>query len=98
MNTFLQIVLFFGLGAVAGFFCHRKPDAEHIWGPSALAATIASVVWLGGVYVFLWFNAPNALGPPMLWSIIKIWFLSFFCAAAVGGVKCYWASKNVQHD
>jgi hypothetical protein len=88
MSAILPILLIFILGSCASLIVHRCVLNRCI---CVLAgAGIATVLWIGGVYILLWLVAPNELGPPLLTPVL----LTFLTASAAAAVAMCLATRK----
>ena len=83
MNTVLPISIILGLGGLAGLILHRRGRSP--WITSVIAAVIATLAWVGGVYLLFWVTvAPNEIGPPLLEPVLLTFGTAFVPALLVG--------------
>jgi hypothetical protein len=81
------------LGLLAGGLLVR-PD-RHFLGWSLLAAVLASLAWVAGVYVLLALTAPRELeGPPQFLPLLYT-FLTAFAGAVLAGWMRRWSAGSV---
>ena len=70
----LSIGIILGLGAVAGYFCHRY--SPRFWPATISAAGIATVLWVGAIYIHFFAVAPSELGPPLLGPVVQVYLIA----------------------
>lgn len=85
MNAIIPLMIVLVLGGISGYLLHRR--TPHWWRASLIAAAIATVVWLLGIYLFLWIAAPSELGPPLLGIVAQTYVLALVPAYFSGFLK-----------
>jgi hypothetical protein len=82
MNTVVPVLIVVILGAVVGMVIQRFSSS--LWIGASVAAALATLLWIAGVYVFLRLTAPNELGPVLPRALLIVFAVAFFPALAVG--------------
>lgn len=82
MQTVAPVLMIVGLGGVAGLVGHRR--WPYFWRVTTVAALVATVAWVIGVYLLLVLTAPGELGPPLLEPIVMTFVTAYIGALAAG--------------
>ncbi len=81
MNTVFPILIILILGGCSSLLIQRW--ISNMWLGIVAAAGIATLLWVGAVYVLLWLTAPGELGPPLFAPVLYAFLTALTSAAPV---------------
>jgi hypothetical protein len=84
MNTVLPIFFILALGCCSSLLMYRWLSNK--WLSAFGGAGIATLFFVGGVYIMLWLMAPNELSPPLLAPILAIYFTALTSSGVAMGL------------